>query len=968
MGPIRIDVLGAVSVSSDAGRLEGLDLGGRRCRVALAALALHRHPVPAQRLADIVWNGQPPHTWAAALRNVVRDLRTALDRIGLGEQRLVVTAPAGYGLAAHVGNIDQAEADVRSAEQALEEQRPDAALALADAATNIRGEDLLPQEDAPWLAPHRAALDGLRARALEVIAIAAGRRGDHHRAIAAARALVEDNPIDERGYRLLMSALDGAGDRSGVAQAYERCRAALADQLGIDPSAETVEAYLKALRSDSLAPGTRLPTPTGAFLGREHEQHATAEAISEPGAVTIVGRGGVGKTRLALEVARRARQSQEVRWVGLGTVTDDELVAAHLALELGADPGGDPTAAVADRLAPLGRTVLVLDCCEHVTDGAATVTSALITACPALTVLATSRQPLRVEGERTLALLPLAGDDAAIAILRARTRENGRELPQDRTSRELLTQVSARCAGLPLALELIAAQLVDLSLADLVDELPEPDQHDQLTAVLQHSYDLLEPAEAGLFRRMAVLAGPVSLPIVRSVASDAGLPPLRVTRILRELAAGGLVVADRSGPRWRYQQDDDVRRFAVRQLQSSGEESATLGRLGSAVQGLLPADARAAPGPFAAAVTEVAGSLRALFTACLDGRVDREVGLELAFRLHRYWAATAVAEGRFWLSRLLDGAPEGRWTALATFAHGYLVYWAGDAVEAASLLAAAVERLRGVDDGFAARALIYFAGITDDLDRGDEALAAIREAVGLAEKLGDRQLYVGAAIGVGSVLAERGSPEAADAALHALDKCRELNNPDQLATTLPTAAMICWQVGAIEPARALAAECRPLLSTGARIARIVLMSVSAGIALADDDVAAAVEYAGTADSEATGLGVDRELPLIRCLHARALLAAGDVAGARQRAAAALTAASALSYQAPLALALETAALVLGDRPDLVATAARVRAAGDRPPPPTLPPPPGGGDALEPAAATQEALAALTGPPASSASG
>ena len=564
MGPIRIDVLGAVSVSTPAGRLEGLDLGGRRSRVALVALALHPHPLSGSRLADIVWAGEPPATWVAALRNVIRDLRTALDRIGLGEQQLVVTAPAGYGLAPHDTDIDTAEREIGRAERALADQRPDEALRLAEPAGRVRGDDLLPNEDAPWLHPHRAALDAVRGRALEVITVAAGVRGDHHRAIAAARSMVEHDPVDERGYRLLIAALDRAGDRSGAAQAYERCRTALADELGIDPSAETVELYLKALRSDVLRPGTRLPNPFGALVGRVSELEAMAAAVDRPGCVSVVGRGGVGKTRLALEVARRARRSREVRWIGLGTVADDELVAAQLALELGADPGGDLTASIGDHLAPLGRTLLVLDSCEDVADGVATLVTTLVAECPALTVLTTSRHPLRVDLERTLDISPLSEPEQAVALLRVRARERGRELPDDRPSRELLDAIAARCGGLPLALELVAAQLVEMSVADLADELPAPGESDRLTTLLRHTYDLLDPAEAGLFRRMSALAGPVSLPFLRAVATDAQLPPLRVTRILRELSAAGLIVADRSGPRWHYELDDDVRRFAGR--------------------------------------------------------------------------------------------------------------------------------------------------------------------------------------------------------------------------------------------------------------------------------------------------------------------------------------------------------------------------------------------------------------------
>src|SRR6185437_2925434 len=222
---------------------------------------------------------------------------------------------------------------------------------------------------------------------------------------------------------------------------------------------------------------------------------------------------------------------------------------------------------------------------------------------------------------------------------------------------------------------------------DLLDSLPpEGSWRDPLRALARSSVAMLDPDEEAVFRRFAVLDGPVGLQLVRAVVSDGSLTPERVIRILRELTARGPVSVDRSGPRWRYQQDDDLHRLAGDLLVEAGEERSALTRLDTAIEALLPEDPRSPPAPYTGAVSAVLGSVRAVFGAALDGRLDPNPALRLAFRLHRYWAATNVAEGRFWLSRLLARAPAGQEVALATYALGYLGYWAGDTADAVARL------------------------------------------------------------------------------------------------------------------------------------------------------------------------------------------------------------------------------------------------------------------------------------------
>jgi predicted ATPase/DNA-binding SARP family transcriptional activator len=943
---LRVEVIGAGAVRRGDAAVSGLELGGRRARVALAALALTDGPVPADRLAVLIWSNAPPPTWPAALRGVIRSLRTALDAVQGGGQRLIVTTPSGYCLAAGASvDLDLAEAALAEAATLASHGRHEAAIAAAEPVTAISGEQLLPGEDGSWLAPHRGLADALALRAQELVADSASALGNHHRAVAQGRRAVTASPLNERSHRILFRALHGAGDRAGVVQAYEACREILAEQLGVDPALETVDAYLAAIGSATAAgqsgaatggtgPGqaARVPQPTSAFFGRAAEVAALTAAIRQPGLVTIAGRGGVGKTRLVTQVARAAATAAALSggrlWVSLAAIDRDELVAAEAAMALGLPVGtDDATALIASHLAPLGRAMLVLDGCEAALDGTASLAASLLAACPALTLVVTSRVPLSVETERVIgiAVFPppvyrswqeLAASDT-VRLLADRARRGGGELALDEATTPFVAELCQRCGGLPLAIELAGAQLAAMSVPDLLDHLPEfaVETEDRVRAIAESSYALLDPDEATVFRRLSVLDGPVALPFLREVVAGGAIAPVRLVRILRELTARGLLTVDRSGPRWRYQQDDDLHRMARELLDASdvgpgsSEASEVTARLADAVSAIIPADAKAPPGPYLDEISEVIAAVRSLLGSAADGDFDLGRALDIAFRLHRYWAATNVAEGRFWLSRLLADAPIGLGTAHASYALGYLGYWAGDTAAAAADLRSAADQLKGQPDEYAARALIYLGGLADDMDRGEEALGYVRRAIAAAAPFGP-DLQVGAAIGMGCVLAERASAEAASFAAEAIALCRRSGSPEQLAATLPTAAMVCWQVGDLDAARGYITEATPLLAGSRRIARVVLLSAAAGIALADGDLSAAVELGTAAEADARELGIDRELPLILCVLARALLADGDTPGAAARAADAIVAARSLTYTFPMALCLETAAVVV----------------------------------------------------------
>ncbi|MEP6842008.1 MAG: BTAD domain-containing putative transcriptional regulator [Pseudolysinimonas sp.] len=949
----RIQLVGSLAVLGGGGVVAGAPLAGRRVRLALAALATNPDGLSSTALADRIWD-DPPSTWAAALRGTILALRGALDPIGLGGQQLVQTTPSGWSLAPGVA-LDLLEAGVvvSAAERLLADGAAEAAIEAIAAMSSVIGGDLFAEEDAAWLDELRARLSAITDRALAVEAEAALLLGRSATAADAARRLLERNELDERAHRVLIRALATSGDRAGAIHAYETCRALLADRLGTDPGPETTAVYLDVLRSGASGNGNLPALPRNGFFGRQDELVAAAEDLSQPGVVSVLGRGGVGKTRFALHAAHAAVAELPGGrfWVSLGPISSGGLVVVTIARAVGADEGADPLASTIARLAPLGPALLVLDGCEDVADSVAELLAVLQAAAPELRILITSRRPLEVPDERKIELSPLSvptaddtalGRSAAVQLLADRMATRGQHLALDARNAGAVLQLCARCGGVPLALELAAAQLSSMAVADLLDVLPEATRgaEDVVDSLLEQSFEALGVEAAALFTAWGAVDGALPLSLASTLASTSASPG-RVARLLGELADSGLLYIDRGGPRWRYRQDDQVRRFARARLDGTDGASSVLAGMATGLRKLLPDDARTPPAGYRDAATEASDAFRTVFAAALVGTMPRQTGLELAFRLHRYWAVTSLAEGRYWLTLLLDGAEDGDWNSFALFSVGYLAYWAGDSAVAQGQLEDAARQLRGVDDGFATRSLVFAAGLADDRDLAAEALVDIRAAVELAEGLEDPNLLVTASMGVASVLAERGDAEAARYAHRALEICRERASEDQLKATLATSAMVLWQVGDLEGARAVIAEAEPMLIPGEpRIARAVLAAAAAGVALQEGRLEPAARLAELAVRDGEELGIERELPLAHALNSRIALARGRRSVAVRAALDGIACAETIDYSYPMAICLETAAELVtepGDARMLRAVASRIRDAGDRPAPAGLRP-------------------------------
>ncbi|HEV3068939.1 MAG TPA: BTAD domain-containing putative transcriptional regulator [Streptosporangiaceae bacterium] len=461
-------------------------------------------------------------------------------------------------------------------------------------------------------------------------------------------------------------------------------------------------------------PGTRpsgIPAPVTALVGRRRECEGVTAALDSSRLVTLMGPGGVGKTRLALAVAARVQPRFEGRawWVELAPVTRDDMAAQAIADAIGArDASGLGLAeSIAVRIADR-PALIVLDNCEHLTAGCRAVADRLLTMCPRLHILATSREPLGAAGESRWPLPPLtvprpaarpgawpadeqngaaAGpDDTSVAALlagseamqffldRARAVLPGFEISDDNA--DLISQLCRRLDGLPLAIELAAAKLRVMAVSQVLAGLDDvfkllvggrqgaPVRHQTLRAALDWSYDMLQPGERAALRRLSVFAGSFCLEAAQQVSTLGGADPADVLDLLARLVDRSLLAVEHTPAQARYRMLATVRRYGAQRLTEAGEYPAASQAMFAWYLDLAQRTEAGLSGPDQAQAAErlaaEAHNLRAVLQAARD-RKDITGTLRLATALVQFWYLRGhYREGRDWLDWALsapDGAP-----------------------------------------------------------------------------------------------------------------------------------------------------------------------------------------------------------------------------------------------------------------------------------------------------------------------
>ncbi|MEI7033785.1 BTAD domain-containing putative transcriptional regulator [Streptomyces pratensis] len=618
---MRYCILGPARAFRDDGT--AVALGGARLRALLTVLALRPgRTVPAGALVDEVWDGDPPADAAGALQALVGRLRRALGRAA------VDSAAGGYRLAAPADAVDLHRFEHLAGEggRALDGGEAAKALALLDEALALwNGPALadLPDRAATASRWEARRLDALRDRLAALLAL--GRPGA---ALPELAALCEGHPLDEPLQALRITALRDAGRTAQALAAYEEVRAVFADRLGTGPGPALRALHTGLLDQDrtdhadrpgrperpsaTAAPLGNLRARLTSFVGRGEDIADLRADLARNRLVTLLGPGGAGKTRLSQEAAEAAAASwSDGVWLAeLAPVDDPDAVAEAVLSALGAretvlrgagaeelraaDRGGDdPLVRLTEHCAPR-RMLLLLDNCEHVVGAAAALADHLLTRCPQLTVLATSREPLGVPGEFVRPVDPLP-DPMALRLLaeRGAAARPGFRPDADEGTAAACEEICRRLDGLPLAIELAAARLRTLAPRQIADRLDDrfrlltngsrtvlPRQQ-TLRAVVDWSWELLDAAERAVLRRLAAFAGGCGLAAAEEVCA---LPASRdgvavdardVAALLGSLVDKSLVVAAPGDDgEMRYRLLETVGEYAAERLDEAVERDA----------------------------------------------------------------------------------------------------------------------------------------------------------------------------------------------------------------------------------------------------------------------------------------------------------------------------------------------------------------------------------------------------------
>lgn len=895
-------ILGPLEVF-DRGR--PLPLGGPKQRALLAILLTQASQVVAtDRLIDLIWPDEPPATANHSLQVYVSQLRKVLEpehRAGAPYSVLISRSP-GYLVSIRTEDLDLGRFQrlIDEGKQSMSEGSYDVAGAkFRDALGLWRGPALADFGAQAFALSEISKLTEMRLCAVEDRIEADLALGRHADLTGELEALVAQHPLRERLRGQMMLALYRSGRQAEASLVYRQTRELLVDQLGMEPGGDLQQLLKRILNQDpvldvkalgtTIRRGSKLPRFPNALVGRKREIDQLAHRLESSSMVTLTGAGGMGKTRLAVELGARLsnRYRDGVVFVDLAPLIDESLIAGTIAWALALHDDGvrNPMDVIVAYLT--GRSLLLLlDNCEHLLPTAAAAAAEMLSQCQGLTILATSREALGVKGETIWEVPPLRSrsngsdlgevdldDGDAVELFRVRAdAANPKSLIWSDAAVVDATRICDRLDGSPLAIELAAARLRVMPLSDLVAALDErfalvttstraaTPRHQSLEATVDWSYQLLSSSEQLLFQRLAVFSGGFTPDAAAEVSADEHLPRPDVVPTLFRLVEKSLIRLGATIRGARYTMLQTIREYSLNKLQTSlgaadlhMRHAVYFSRMASPTEATVRSPQQI---EWLAQLEEEHDNFRTAIEWALEN--EPLLALEIASSLDEFWTRRHIGEGRTWVTRAMEAAkPTGELRARAAEVAGHLAWLTGDQESAFALIGEAGESWTALGN-------VPRAGhAMDRLGAGHYASGAIElgfeqmnRAVEMLRPAGDKWRLVSALNNLGYNLALNGDPTTAKPLLdEALQLARQCDDPHAVSSVLDSLAEVEMSLGRFNEARALWQECFAIaMRLDDKRQTAYLLEARARLALFEGDPELCIRLASAAEVARSSIG------------------------------------------------------------------------------------------------------------------